>query len=121
PCPWLAEVVDVDSDRHEFAIKADGNELITNFRFFVDVNNGARTAGPTIKHAIADAEFQFAHGGLACCRSLHERRLFRTWVNRCFLDKPALFWTKLSDNSRNCLCRDQVSRGAKISRRRILC
>src|SRR5262245_63437 len=33
--PWLAEVVDVDSDRHEFAIKADGNELLTNFRFFV--------------------------------------------------------------------------------------
>src|SRR5262249_23482320 len=44
-----------------FAIKADGNELLTNFRFFVDVNNGARTAGPTIKHAITDAEFQFAH------------------------------------------------------------
>ena len=83
----------MDSERHEFAIEADGNELMTNFRFFVDVNNGARTAGLTIKHAIADAEFQFAHGGLACCRSHHERRLYRTWVNCCFLDKPALFWT----------------------------
>src|SRR5215831_14579226 len=36
---------------------------MTNFRFFVDVNNGARTAGLTIKHTIADAEFQFAHSG----------------------------------------------------------
>ena len=90
----------MDSDRHEFAIKADGDELITNFRFFVDVNNGARTAGPTIKHAIADAEFQFAHGRPCLLPQPLRASALQNMGQLLFFGQTCAFLDKLSDRRR---------------------
>jgi len=115
--PWLAEVVDVDSVRHEFAIKADGNELLTNFRFFVDVNNGARAGGPTIKHAIRRRGISICTWRPCLLPQPPRASALQNMGQLPFFRQTCAFLDKLSDRRR---CDLRVNEYTAYSRRQLL-